>query len=184
MDVQYIIDSDNNVIIKSFIQGNNDFIEFKNNVCFLFRNIVAENSVIGHYSYIGEYTKIDRCVTIGRYCSIANNVLIGATIHPTNWLSTSPFQYDKWLEPDCNKCDWTIARPTSIGNDVWIGANAIIQSGVSIGNGAIIGSGAVVTKDVPPYAIVIGVPAKVLRYRFSQKIIKKLQKLEWWNKPH
>ncbi len=183
--IQYVIDNKENVIIKSFLLGHNDIaIKFENNSSLLFRNIIAENTVIGKYSYIGEYTKIDRCVTIGRYCSIANNVLIGATSHPLNWLSTSPFQYDKWLDDKCHKQHWVIGAPTTIGNDVWIGASAVIKSGVTVGDGAIIGAGSVVTKDVPAYAIVGGVPAKILRYRFSSSIIRRLQKIKWWEKSH
>lgn len=179
------VDEHENLVWDQFLfASNNQPLHLPNNVHFLFRNIVYANTVIGRYSYIGEYTKIDKCVRIGRYCSIAANVTIGATIHPTNWLSTSPFQYDLWLDPETQKKQWITAKATNIGNDVWIGANAVIQSGISVGDGAIIGSAAVVTHDVPPYAIVAGVPARILRYRFEPDIVKALLKIKWWNLKH
>lgn len=175
---------DDIALIESFLSGTNTTsIKLENNAYLLFKNIICSGTVIGKYSYISEYTKIDRDVSIGNFCSIANNVLIGATKHPTYWLSTSPFQYDTWLAEDIKKYPWAISKPTKIGNDVWIGANAVIQSGIQVGDGAIIGSGAIVTKDVPPYAIVAGVPAKLLRYRFNKTQIKDLLKLQWWNLP-
>ncbi len=132
---------------------------------------------------------------LGRYCSFAEEVAIGAISHPTDWLSTAPFQYreNPWGWLDFGKkllSDDTIKRKvlpyssnsksTKIGNDVWIGRKAIVLKGVTIGNGAIIGAGSVVTKDVPPYAIVGGVPARLIRYRFRDEIIRKLEDLQWW----
>lgn len=179
------IDKKENAIFQSGLGGTNEFqIKLENNAFLLYKNIVSPGTVIGRYSYIGEYTKADRNVTIGAYCSISDNVLIGATIHPQDWLSTSPFQYDKWLDEECKKIPWTIGKETFVGNDVWIGAHVIIKSGVRVGNGAIIGAGAVVTHDVPDYAVVAGVPARVIRYRFSPEVIKKLLQSQWWNLPH
>lgn len=139
------------------------------------------NSSLGEYSYIqGNSTFLN--VHIGRYCSIAPNVTIGDLTHPTDWLSTNPFQYNKnsdidnfsFLEFDSK------SGSVSIGNDVWCGRYAIVLNGVTVGDGAIIGAGAVVTKDVPPYAIVGGVPAKIIKYRFSEDIIRQLIDLKWW----
>lgn len=126
-------------------------------------------------------------LTIGRYCSVAQYVDIAPARHPSTWLSISARQYvDGYLSFDKfsgqkTKClDFKMFKPVTIGNDVWIGTGAVIMGGVNIGDGAIIASGAVVTHDVPPYAIVGGVPAKVIRFRFDQEIIKRLLELRWW----
>lgn len=147
-------------------------------------NPVKLFSKIGKHSYYGGY-----CIcsnpdsSIGAFCSIAVNVSIGARQHPTNWLSSHPFQYydDLKLLPTQKDRSFEHSRPVTIGNDVWIGNNAIIMNGVNIADGAIVGSNAVVTKDVPAYAIVVGVPAKIIRYRFETNVIEDLLKLKWWN---
>lgn len=137
---------------------------------------IEHNVRMGKYSYmLGGRIYSD--TQIGRYCSIAANVVIGGLIHPQNWLSTNPFQYEhdlQYLEDNM--------RITFVGNDVWIGANSYIKAGITVGDGAIIGSGAVVIKDIPPYAIVVGVPARVLRYRFDKQTIQRLLELKWWDK--
>lgn len=156
-------------------------INLQHGIFLLGFNEIFEGSTIGSYSYLGRYTKIDSKTSIGSYCSIADHVLIGASQHPTNWLSTSPFQYDQWISPESPKLNFKIRKETTIGHDVWIGTNVVIKSGIKIGTGAIIGAGAIVCHDVPPYAIVVGVPAKILRYRFSNDVIKELLESEWWN---
>ena len=125
---------------------------------------------------------------IGRYCSIAKHVKTWLGQHPVNWLSSSSRQYFKYALGWHNYTqkevqflkDFDDAPLTEIGNDVWIGNGACIMGGLKIGDGAIIGTNAVVTKDVPPYAIVGGVPAKIIRYRFDEETIKQLLELQWW----
>ena len=110
--------------------------------------------------------------TIGNYCSIARNVSIGLGLHPLNLFSTSPIFYKRQnallLDLISKDNEFKEYQPITIGNDVWIGANAIIMDGITIGNGAVIAAGAVVTKNVPAYAIMGGVPAKLIKYRFAE----------------
>ena len=138
----------------------------------------------GKYSYCGfPITISDKASSVGNFSSIGKNVSIGLTQHPTNWLSSHIFQYipDKNLS-GVELQEWQSSKPVHIGNDVWIGSYAIIMDGVKVNDGAIIAAGAVVTKDVPPYAIVGGVPAKIIRYRFDEKTIQRLLKTQWWAK--
>jgi len=150
---------------------------------------INKNTKIGSFSYVESRTTIFPGTTIGRYCSIGKGCQVGVIAHPVDWLSTSPFQYNfAYHFPDYAKDfkERVFQRPmeTTIGNDVWVGSMAIIKRGVTISDGAIIAAGAVVTKDVPPYAIVGGVPAKVIRYRFSQAVIDELLDIQWWNLPY
>ena len=118
---------------------------------------------------------------IGAFCSFAAGVQIflGGE-HRTDWVTTFPFPYF-WSDVPNTSKGWAKTRgDVVIGNDVWIGTEALILSGVQIGNGAVIGARAVVTRNVPPYAIVVGVPAKVIRMRFDTNTIARLQTIAWW----
>ena len=137
---------------------------------------------LGRFSYIGNFTHIEQNTRIGRFCGIASNCAVGASAHPLDWLSTHPFQYCAPQEPIVETKSWPVQQ-TIIGHDVLIGANAVVMAGVKVGSGAVIGAGSIVTKDVPPYAIVVGNPARFLRFRFSEDIVSELLALEWWNLP-
>ncbi|MEK5040732.1 DapH/DapD/GlmU-related protein [Sporosarcina sp. FSL K6-3457] len=140
---------------------------------------------IGKYTYginPSTATYPDQIEEIGAFCSINYTASIGSKNHPIKFVSTHPFLYNAnrgFIESD--NTEYRMDNKVIIGNDVWIGAHAVILPGVSIGNGAIVGAGAVVTKDVPPFAIVGGVPAKIIRYRFKQDIIEAMQEIKWWN---
>lgn len=132
--------------------------------------------------YIGKRTMIGYCRSIGKYTSISYDVKIGLTSHPSNLISTSPLFYSSrrgWLDNSTfNEVDSGFVE---IGNDVLISANVVILAGVKIGNGAIIGAGAIVNKDVAPYSIVAGVPARLIRFRFPNHLIDLLEKAQYWN---
>ena len=137
---------------------------------------------LGDYSYIAKNAQIVHCV-IGKFCSIGPNCCCGLGIHPINGISTSPMFYSTAKQNGVTLCSEDKAvesKATVIGNDVFIGANVTILDGVTIGDGAVIGAGAVVTKNVSPYAIVGGVPAKLVNYRFDEETIEKLLKKRWW----
>jgi acetyltransferase-like isoleucine patch superfamily enzyme len=122
-------------------------------------------------------------ITIGAFCSIGPEVMIfGRADHPTQLVSTYPFR-TKLLAPDAGNADAVTKGPVRIGNDVWIGARAIILSGVTIGDGAIVAAGAVVARDVPAYGIVAGNPAKLIKHRFAPEVISALLEIRWWDWP-
>jgi acetyltransferase-like isoleucine patch superfamily enzyme len=138
---------------------------------------------IGKYTYINKYCLIDRnTASIGNFCSIAYGVKIGLGNHPVSWVSTHPFAFDSkyGFVKNSKNFEGQVLDPCVIGHDVWIGANAVILAGVKIGNGAIIGANSLVNKDVEPYSIVAGSPARHIRYRFDEKTIAALQQTAWW----
>lgn len=159
-----------------------------NNICSIYTSLTAikghhievrentaidGNSTIGSYTYIGMNSAVTKA-TVGKYCSIANNVSIGPGEHDLSGISTHTIFHKSPLEV-------LTKRDCIIGNDVWIGVDSIIKRGIKIGDGAVIGANSVVTKDVPPYAIVAGSPAKIIRYRFDETSIKKILASAWWN---
>lgn len=156
------------------------------------RHVKIGNHVsIGRCTYLSPNCVIESNVVIGKYCSIAPNVFIGPGEHYTRFATTHPVLFDPFWRKllSISEKEEYIKRIgkydliTNIGNDVWIGYNATILRGINIGDGAVIASGAVVTADVPPYAIVGGVPARIIKYRFSDEKIDILLKSKWWDKP-
>lgn len=141
------------------------------------------NSSINEGTYIAPNAHIQN-TTIGKFCSIGPNLVCGWGIHPTNGLSTSPIFYSTR-----EQCGYTLSsidkieeiKPITVGNDVFIGMNVTILDGITIGDGAVIGAGAVVSKDIPPYAIAVGSPIQIKKYRFDDETIKKMLEIKWWN---
>lgn len=172
-----------------------------NNTIFEGKNSVADgtkllNCIVGLGSYINKNSSLS-FVKIGKFCSIADSVCVSLGNHPINYVTTHPsFYYNTE-----NQIGWTLYKGTPlykeiyrfpkgenlyqvvIGNDVWIGSHVLIMGGVKIGDGAIIAAGAVVTKDVEPYSIVGGVPAKTIKKRFSSEQIDCLLRIRWWDNP-
>lgn len=139
------------------------------------KQLQFKNELEEKHSYCGAFF-VSPNVTVGKYCSIASGCILGTDFHPTDWVTTSPRLLG-------GKGKFNRFSKIEIGNDVWIGVNTIViaNKDIKIGTGAIIAAGAVITHNVPPYSIVAGVPAKIIRYRYSDEIIKKLLESNWWN---
>lgn len=147
--------------------------------------VVLCDVCLGDFSYVAENSKLNS-VQVGKYCSIGPNVVIGLGVHPSrNFVSTHPIFFSTNHGSGISfvrKACFEEIKPITVGNDVWIGAGAIILDGIVIGDGAIVAAGAVVTKDIPAYAVVGGVPAKVIKYRFTQDEIDALLISRWWGR--
>lgn len=153
--------------------------------CSIDRQNFVLYSQMGDYTYTGAFDYIFQS-EIGRYCAISFGVTIGPPEHDYNRLSCYPLEKlpppaTAHLLSEKHSVKERLTQPLTIGNDVWIGANATILRGLTIGDGAIVGANALVCHDVPPYAIVVGCPARVLKYRFPQDVIDHLLELRWWD---
>jgi phosphonate metabolism protein (transferase hexapeptide repeat family) len=147
--------------------------------------VILREVTVGDFSYFERHAEAIY-TTIGKFCSIAANSRINALEHPSERLtqhkvSYRPNEYFRWLGVDAAFRERRQARSVTIGHDVWIGHGAVIMPRVTIGNGAIIGANAVVTRDVPAYAIIAGVPARQLRRRFAADIAARIESLAWWD---
>ncbi|WP_273759372.1 DapH/DapD/GlmU-related protein [Bartonella sp. ML70XJBT.G] len=147
--------------------------------------VVLREVTVGDFSYFERNSEAIYS-EIGRFCSIASHVRVNALEHPVERVSTHkityrPNEYFRYMPLDCSFRERRRAKRVIIGNDVWIGHGAVIMPGITIGHGAIIGANAVITKDVLPYMIVAGVPAKLLRMRFSEGVIQALLEMAWWD---
>jgi virginiamycin A acetyltransferase len=164
------------------------FIEKINRTYNIDKLIKSKNLIVGEYTYginnltIDNYRGSEGLVEIGKYCSLGPKIrIITGGIHPINWVSTYPFRSMFDLpEKYSDGMPYTNGDIT-IGNDVWIGTDVIILSGVKIGDGAVISTGSIVTKNIPPYGIVAGIPATIIKFRFDEEIVNKLLEIKWWN---
>jgi acetyltransferase-like isoleucine patch superfamily enzyme len=151
----------------------------------LYENVALKDTKLGDFTYIASNTIITKA-NIGKYCSIGPSCKVGLGKHPSQtFVSSHPIFFSKLKQAQISFADKSYYNEfdhITIGNDVWLGANVIIVDGVNISDGVIVAAGSVVTKDIPPYAIVGGVPAKIIKYRFEKEEIDGLLNLKWWDK--
>ena len=136
--------------------------------------LITSNAKIGSNNMLSDRVMIGNA-HIGNYCSFGPDVKIGQAQHSIDYITTC----QKISKRNINYS--MVGEPACIGNDVWLGANVVVMQGVKIGNGAVVGANAVVTKDIPPFAVAVGIPAKVIKYRFSEEKIQALQESQWWD---
>lgn len=168
-------------------------------------NVETTNSVLGEYTEIGAMSLLENvdmgcysycgpgCIiqnaTIGRFANIAASVRIGPTMHPMDRPTLHHFTYRRRLYGFSDRDDqgffaWRATQKAIIGHDTWLGHGAIIMPNVAVGNGAVVGAGAVLTHDVPPYTVAVGVPARVVKKRFTDEIAEAIEQISWWNWSH
>lgn len=135
---------------------------------------MEEAAVVGNYNYFGPYVMLNN-VKLGNYCSIAPNVKMGQGVHSKDFVTTYQPLSSSLIGHSLK------TTPTLIGNDVWCGANVVIMQGVKVGDGVVIGANAVVTSDIPDYAIAVGIPARVIKYRFDKEVIQTIKDSNWYN---
>jgi phosphonate metabolism protein (transferase hexapeptide repeat family) len=155
--------------------------------CSVGERVSLTDVTFGDFSYVQRHSE-GIYARVGKFCSIASNVRINALEHPmeritTHKVSYRPNEYFRFQKLDAGFRQRRMEKPVTIGNDVWIGHGAVIMPGITIGDGAVIGANAVVTKDVPAYTVVGGVPARVIRPRFQRETAARLQALAWWDWP-
>lgn len=170
------IEHKENVTLTGFSRG-------LQNVTFEGKNVVSDRCVfsgkitIGYASTLGFNNLLGGTISIGKYCQLGADVAILATNHPLHHITT--YINSNLFQGELNQ--FKEEKQITIGNDVWIGHNVIIVGNVTVGNGAVLAAGSVVTKDVPAYSIVAGAPAKMIKKRFSDKVIHEIEDLNWWN---
>lgn len=164
--------------VLSYATSDCEFAEFVS----LHKNTKLFSSRLGRATYIAGANLSN--VTTGKFCSIGQGARLGLGRHPTNFLSTHPAFYSIGPQTQLRISQFPTfveEKPIVLGNDIWIGADSLIMGGITIGDGAIVGAGSIVTKDIPAYAIAVGSPAKIARYRFDEKTIALLLRMQWWN---